>query len=259
VLPAATTPKPSAGLLDTSVSPKQEGTATPVNTSTPAAAQGDSKPVLKTAFDVTGNGQTSQTPAKTGPASAPAPTPAIVPLDPALSQAAAPTSDPATSTLPLAQNSHTVSVRFGGSPLPGAAPQVPVNTLAFNIARNVENGVNRFEIRIDPPELGRVDVKLDMTVEGRVQAHLTVERSETLELMMRDARSLEKALADTGLNMNRDSLSFSLKDQNASGGGQNAEGTGPELNEAVETAGEDEQPGNTARGYITDTGVDISV
>ena len=136
---------------------------------------------------------------------------------------------------------------------------MPVNTLAFNIARNFDNGVNRFEIRIDPPELGRVDVKLDMTVEGRVQAHLTVERSETLELMMRDARSLEKALADTGLNMNRDSLSFSLKDQNASGGGRSTDGGATDINDDSDTSGEDDQPADTARGYITDSGVDITV
>ena len=257
VPPASTAPKPSAGLLDTTVSPKPEGGAPQTGAATSNPEQGGSKPALTTALDVTGNGQGSQAPAKPGPA--PITPISTAPLDPALPQGLTPASEPASSTLPLAQNSHTVSVRFGASPLPGSAPQMPVNTLAFNIARNVENGVNRFEIRIDPPELGRVDVKLDMTVEGRVQAHLTVERSETLELMMRDARSLEKALADTGLNMNRDSLSFSLKDQNASGGGQNADGTAPNQNDAVETAGEDEQPGNTARGYITDTGVDISV
>ena len=257
VLPASAAPKPAAGLLNTNVSPNPEGGSAPVNASAPTAEQAESKPTLKTALDVTGNPKGSQTPAKAAPA--PTAPPATVPLDPALPQAAAPASDPATPTLPLAQNSHTVSIRFGASPLPGSTPQMPVNTLAFNIARNVENGVNRFEIRIDPPELGRVDVKLDMTVEGRVQAHLTVERSETLELMMRDARSLEKALADTGLNMNRDSLSFSLKDQNASGGGQNADGTGPDLNDTAETPGEEEQSGGTAQGYITEGGVDISV
>ena len=115
---------------------------------------------------------------------------------------------------------------------------------------------------MDPPELGRVNIKLDMSVEGRVQAHLTVERPETLDLMMRDARSLEKALADTGLNLNKDSLSFSLKDQDtanrqADTSGEDAAATpgAPDDEDAASDAAGD----NGIRGYITDTGVDISV
>ena len=134
-------------------------------------------------------------------------------------------------------------------------------SVAFNIARNFDNGVTRFQVRIDPPELGRVDVKLDMTVEGRVQAHLTVERSETLDLMMRDARSLERALADTGLNLSRDSLSFSLKNQNAftsEGGTGNDSGDAATADTASDQA-DDAEPDQMTRGYITDTGVDITV
>ena len=79
--------------------------------------------------------------------------------------------DPLTATLPLPQNAHTVSVRFGTAPQLGGI-QTPVNAIAFNIAKNFDNGVTRFQLRIDPPELGRVDVKLDMSVEGRVQAQI---------------------------------------------------------------------------------------
>ena len=189
------------------------------------------------------------------------PTALADPAAPLPPTAIAPAGDPVTTTLPLAQNSHDVSIRIAMPTQPGASAQTPVNTLAFNIAKNFDNGVTRFQVRIDPPELGRVDVKMDMTVEGRVQAHLTVERPETLELMMRDARSLEKALADTGLNLNRDALTFSLKDGDGFGahdqagdGNRDGASTGP-----AQDDGDDQPLQETARGYISDTGVDIQV
>jgi flagellar hook-length control protein FliK len=95
--------------------------------------------------------------------------------------------------------------------------RVPVNLIAVNIAQHVSQGINKFELRLDPPELGRIEVKLEMTSDGKVSAHITAERAETLDLLQRDARALERALNDTGLSANRDSLSFSLKDQASNG------------------------------------------
>ena len=189
----------------------------------------------------------------TAPASAALPDPLAAPPAPAAG-------DPLTVALPTAQNAHNISVRFGTAPQLGNV-QTPVNTIAFNIARNFDNGINRFQLRIDPPELGRVDVKLDMTVEGRVQAHLTVERSETLDLMMRDARSLERALADAGLSMNKDSLTFSLKDQNAFDGEGGPAGDSAEAAEPGDAQDDTDeaQPQHVARGHVSATGVDISV
>jgi len=68
---------------------------------------------------------------------------------------------------------------------------------------------------MDPPELGRIDVKLEFGRDGRMTANLSVERAETLDLLLRDARALERALAGSGLNTDKDSLNFSLKDQSA--------------------------------------------
>ncbi|MBA5775706.1 flagellar hook-length control protein FliK [Stappia sp. F7233] len=95
--------------------------------------------------------------------------------------------------------------------LPQAAQVAP--QIALHIARHVSQGSNRFQIRLDPPELGRVDVELKITSDGVVKAHLTVERSETLDLFLRDQRGLERALDAAGLKVEQDALQFSLKDQ----------------------------------------------
>ena len=67
--------------------------------------------------------------------------------------------------------------------------------VAFEMVRQVHQGQSRFTIRLDPPELGRVDVKMHVDATGNVNARLTVERSETLDMFQRDRGSLEKALA----------------------------------------------------------------
>jgi flagellar hook-length control protein FliK len=93
------------------------------------------------------------------------------------------------------------------------AHTVPVAGLAVEIAAQARNGTNRFEIRLDPPELGRIDVRLDVDKSGEVTSHLRVERAETLDLLRRDAAALERALQQAGLRTSDSGLQFSLRDQ----------------------------------------------
>lgn len=109
---------------------------------------------------------------------------------------------------------------------PGQAPVIAPNDLALHIARQVQDGTTRFEIRIDPPEMGRIEVQMDMRSQKPVQAHLFVERAETLDLLQRDARQLERALQNLGIDVDSDSLSFSLRDGNTDTAGQNSDQNG---------------------------------
>lgn len=112
------------------------------------------------------------------------------------------------------QPSTTIRAIVTATAQPGtpAQPQTPARDIAVTMQRNLANGTNRFEIRLDPAELGRIDVRMELGADGRVQAHLTVEKPETLEMLQRDAKSLEKALADAGLDMEQGSLGYSLRD-----------------------------------------------
>jgi flagellar hook-length control protein FliK len=109
-----------------------------------------------------------------------------------------------------------------------AAYQAPVQQInmpqvAFEISRQFQAGGSRFQIRLDPPELGRIDVRMEVDKAGTLTARMTVERSETLDLMQRDQRSLERALAQAGLDGSKTNLEFSLR-QNSSG--QQGQGDG---------------------------------
>lgn len=94
---------------------------------------------------------------------------------------------------------------------------VPIAGLAVEIAARAQAGGNRFEIRLDPPELGRIDVRLDVDRSGQVTSRLVVEKAETLDLLRRDAAELERALQQAGLKTAENGMQFSLRDQSFAG------------------------------------------
>jgi flagellar hook-length control protein FliK len=98
---------------------------------------------------------------------------------------------------------------------PAAAPLAPVpfEGLAVEIATRAHAGIRRFEIRLDPPELGRIDVRLDVDRDGNVASRLVVDRPETLDLLRRDSAQIERALQEAGLKTSGNALEFSLRQQ----------------------------------------------
>ncbi|MEP2706354.1 MAG: flagellar hook-length control protein FliK [Roseibium sp.] len=110
--------------------------------------------------------------------------------------------------------------------------------VAVEIAKNLKNAQTRFQMRFDPPELGRVEVNMKVAADGSVQAHLIVERPETLDMFMRDQRGLERALEAAGLNADSKDLQFSLKQdggqQFASGDDQSQQGLGSDQDAGVD-------------------------
>jgi flagellar hook-length control protein FliK len=95
---------------------------------------------------------------------------------------------------------------------------IPIAGLAVEIAAHAHAGKNRFEIRLDPPELGRIDVRLDVDREGKVTSRLVVDRPETLDILRRDAPELERSLQQAGLKTGDNALQFSLRDHGGFGG-----------------------------------------
>jgi flagellar hook-length control protein FliK len=88
-----------------------------------------------------------------------------------------------------------------------------VNAVAVEIAAQARAGNSRFEIRLDPPELGRIDVRLDVDRDGNVTSRLVIERTDTYDLLRRDQSTLERALQQAGLKTSDNALEFSLRDQ----------------------------------------------
>ncbi len=106
---------------------------------------------------------------------------------------------------------------------------VALSAVPIEIGMKGLAGISRFDIRLAPEDLGRVDVRLDIAEDGRVRAHLTVDRPETLAWLHRETGQLERALGQAGLRTEADSVGVSLRDPATGGDGQRAgDGNGRE-------------------------------
>jgi len=94
------------------------------------------------------------------------------------------------------------------SNLPGSAV---TEQISVKITKALQAGTDKISIQLKPAELGRVDVKMEMTHDGRVMTVVTAEKQDTLDLLRRDSSELQKALADAGLNSG--DMEFNLKGQ----------------------------------------------
>jgi len=109
---------------------------------------------------------------------------------------------------------------------------VPISGLAVAITTRAQAGSNQFDIRLDPPELGRIDVRLDVNRDGQVTTHVTAERADTLDLLQSQQPQLERALQQAGLKTADNGLQFTLRDQSFAG--QNHNGSGAQQRGAAE-------------------------
>jgi flagellar hook-length control protein FliK len=103
-------------------------------------------------------------------------------------------------------------------------PNMPA--LAVEIAAKSQSGAKQFDIRLDPPELGRVEVRLSIDATGKASAHLSADQPQTLDLLQKDAPTLTRALRDAGLDVSQNGLNFSLRQQSGDAGTGNNQGRG---------------------------------
>jgi flagellar hook-length control protein FliK len=132
-----------------------------------------------------------------------------------------------------------------GSDAPSVTQNVQISTptpnmpaLAVEIAAKSQSGAKQFDIRLDPPELGRVEVRLSIDATGKASAHLSADQPQTLDLLQKDAPTLTRALRDAGLDVSQDGLNFSLRQQpgDAGTGNQSRGGNGRSFTLAATTS-----------------------
>ncbi|MFZ5608736.1 MAG: flagellar hook-length control protein FliK [Pseudomonadota bacterium] len=175
------------------------------------------------------------------PSASNAPSPAPAPLQ---AQALPPL--PVGSAPPQAFSGQAVPANAGGG-MPQASLSPPpsasdfAQTVGLEIARQATAKAERFTIRLDPPELGRIDIRLTLGEDKKVQAHMVLDSERTLDLLQRDVRGLERALETAGLKADSGQLQFSLKGQGdgrLTGGGGGAGGSLASEGELAEGEGE---------------------
>jgi len=117
---------------------------------------------------------------------------------------------------------------------PAAATAEPVlnaragelgRSLGVEIARKVDAGEDTLRVRLNPAELGRVEVTLAFDDKGRVQATMRAESQHTLDLLRQDAPDLGRALDQAGIRSDANSFRFESRDGSTGTGGNGQSGS----------------------------------
>lgn len=96
------------------------------------------------------------------------------------------------------------------------AQQTGVVAPMLMIRVHAKDGATKaIEIRLDPPDLGEIGVKLETGADGRLKAVLSAENAATFELLKREGGALEAALREAGVELGEDAISFTLNEESA--------------------------------------------
>ena len=130
----------------------------------------------------------------------------------------------------------------------GAAPRIAAQAMAVSqqlAATLQKTSGGGFEIRLDPPELGRVSMQITATETGHT-AIVASERAEVLDLLRRHESILSREMDLAGFA----DLTFQFSDQGGSPEDQPDQATGFAR---TDDAGDD--PGRAAGGNLADSSV----
>jgi len=130
---------------------------------------------------------------------------ADTPTPPAPSSAASPAPAAASIQMPAATQHVSAPDQSGLRTAPISAQ------VGHEIVRRFDGGNTSFDIRLDPPELGRVDVRLEVSRDQRVSATISADTPQALHELARHARDLEQTLQSAGLELSDSGLSFDLR------------------------------------------------
>lgn len=104
----------------------------------------------------------------------------------------------------------THDVQRPAAPTPARA-QI-LEQVVVQVKQAAQDGVSQIRIQLHPEDLGKVDVQLTTTADGKTSVSIASDNRNTLAMLQNEARSLQDALRDIGLKTDAGSLSFNLRD-----------------------------------------------
>jgi len=132
--------------------------------------------------------------------------------------------------------------------------------VSVQISKAINAGNDKISIQLKPAEMGRVDVQMEVGQDGRVIAVVSADNKGTLDLLQKDAKELQQALQQAGLQVDNDSLSFNLREQgdgqDMAGRSQSGRGQGSEggLEDALSL---EQELAGLDRDIVTDSRIDV--
>jgi flagellar hook-length control protein FliK len=200
----------------------------------------------------------SETAAKTEVKASPADTPSLAsaPANPESKASASTFASVLASQSPGATAAATkpASVQGKGDTGTAASPAAQIAPAIISLATNA-SGTQRLTVRLEPEALGRVQIQIEQPVQGVAHVTVTVDRPETLNLLLRDQPQLQHALDQAGVPSEGRAVTFHVApaestfgtNQHAASGGSgggmqaNAEGSQREQKSGG-SRGEDHEP-----------------
>ncbi len=129
-------------------------------------------------------------------------------------------------------------------------PHPATQQVASALTRTINGTESAMTLRLDPPDLGKVSIRMVFDKNKSVKAVVTAEKPETFMMLQRDSHVLERSLQDAGLDTNG-GLSFQLS-QDGSLMGQNRQGQKQTYDGGPSASGEEEIAIETTMNWSID-------
>lgn len=201
----------------TAGSPNAPATAGPAKASSSDAKPSPASASTTTSRSSAAGGDAPQAGAGTNAAAS---TPSPTALAAQASSSAGPLTTAPSAAPGVAPPPFTTGTPAGAAQVPapgtGSAAATPQHAgdVAFQVHSRIierfDGRAQRFEVRLDPPQLGRVDVRIEIGSDQRVNAILSAHDSAALADLARGADDLRNALSDAGIDLAEDGLAFEL-------------------------------------------------
>ncbi len=134
-----------------------------------------------------------------------------------------------------------------------------IEQIKVNITKSAIKGVDTIDIQLKPEDLGKVQIKMYIGKDGKVQAEIVASRAETADMLQKDASSLSKAFNDAGYDTDAKSFTFSFQNENQTRGQEKDDaGLLKFIGDALEQEAEN-IAGNDNLGYDPVLGLNIRV
>ncbi|MBR4106059.1 MAG: flagellar hook-length control protein FliK [Alphaproteobacteria bacterium] len=88
-----------------------------------------------------------------------------------------------------------------------------IEQIKVNITKSAIKGVDTINIELKPEELGKVQVRMYISKDGKLHADIIASRQETSDLLQREVESLSKSFQDAGYDTNKQNFNFSSQEE----------------------------------------------
>jgi flagellar hook-length control protein FliK len=116
-----------------------------------------------------------------------------------------------------ATNVQAAAVTQTAATASAATASAVIQQVTVHVSKAAVDGIDHINVQLNPPELGHVEVRMEIGPSGHFSAVFSADRPQTADMLQRNAHELTRSLQDAGVRTDAGSLSFNLRGQNQQG------------------------------------------